>query len=157
MDVETSEWKSLAATPDSTLALIDQMDVEFHELDDPTYIDVIEKLKKTFHIVNVHFNNNVVPVVERAVPHGRIRAAVREQAPRRPRHREPVGRSPERARRPEQRVDARLPGRRLVRPARTHLKTPSGSFEMSVLPEKTVEHSSQKALRGFLRCALAGN
>jgi len=26
---------------------------------------------------------------------------------------------------------------------------------MSVLPEKTVEHSSQKALRGFLRCALA--
>jgi len=37
---------------------------------------------------------------------------------------------------------------------RTHLKTPSGSFEMSVLPEKTVEHSSQKALRGFLRCAL---
>src|SRR6185436_11254865 len=39
---------------------------------------------------------------------------------------------------------------------RTHLKTPSGSFEMSVLPEKTVEHSSQKALRGFLRCALAG-
>src|SRR6185295_10092799 len=35
---------------------------------------------------------------------------------------------------------------------RTHLKTPSGSFEMSVLPEKTVEHSSQKALRGFLRC-----
>jgi hypothetical protein len=59
MDVETAEWKSLGATPDSTLELIDQMDVEFHELDDPTYIDVIEKLKKTFYIVNVHFNNNV--------------------------------------------------------------------------------------------------
>src|SRR4029078_8150892 len=38
---------------------------------------------------------------------------------------------------------------------RTHLKTPSGSFEMSVLPEKTVEHSSHKALPGFFRFALA--
>jgi hypothetical protein len=59
MDVETAEWKSLGALSDSTLELIDQMDVEFHELDDPTYIDVIEKLKQTFYIVNVHFNNNV--------------------------------------------------------------------------------------------------
>ena len=25
--------------------------------DDPRYVDVIEKLKKTFHIANVHFNN----------------------------------------------------------------------------------------------------
>jgi hypothetical protein len=57
MDVESAEWESLAATPDSTLENIDQLDIEFHELDDPTYIDVIEKLKKTFYIVNVHFNN----------------------------------------------------------------------------------------------------
>jgi hypothetical protein len=57
MDVESAEWESLAATPDSTLANIDQLAIEFHELDDPTYIDVIQKLKKTFHIANVHFNN----------------------------------------------------------------------------------------------------
>src|SRR5262245_34814922 len=36
MDVESAEWESLAATPDSTLELIDQLDIEFHELDDTT-------------------------------------------------------------------------------------------------------------------------
>jgi hypothetical protein len=57
MDVESAEWKTLAATPDSVLENIDQLAIEFHLLDDPQYVDVIEKLKKTFHIVNVHFNN----------------------------------------------------------------------------------------------------
>jgi hypothetical protein len=58
MDVETSEWDSFAATPDATFEKIDQLVVEFHEVDDPKYVDVIEKLKKFFYIVNVHFNNN---------------------------------------------------------------------------------------------------
>ncbi len=57
MDVESAEWDSLAATPDSTLDNIDQLDIELHGLDDPKYVHVIEKLKKTFYIVNVHFNN----------------------------------------------------------------------------------------------------
>src|SRR5207342_993814 len=40
---------------------------------------------------------------------------------------------------------------------RTHLKTPFGSFEMSVLPEKTVEHSSQNAPPGrFEMCSRGG-
>jgi hypothetical protein len=57
MDVESAEWDSLAATPDSTLQNIDQLDIEFHHLDDPKYVNVIEKLKKTFYVANVHFNN----------------------------------------------------------------------------------------------------
>ena len=57
MDVESAEWESLAATPDSVLENIDQLAIEFHELDDPHYVDVVEKLKKTFYIANVHFNN----------------------------------------------------------------------------------------------------
>jgi len=57
VDVESAEWDSFAATPDATFENVDQLVVEFHELDDPKYIDVIEKLKKTFYIANVHFNN----------------------------------------------------------------------------------------------------
>ncbi len=57
MDVESAEWESLAATPDNVLANIDQLSIEFHELDGPRYVDVINKLKQTFHIANVHFNN----------------------------------------------------------------------------------------------------
>lgn len=57
VDVESAEWESFAATPDAIFQNVDQMVVEFHELDDPKYIDVIEKLKKTFYIANVHFNN----------------------------------------------------------------------------------------------------
>lgn len=57
MDVESAEWNVFATIPQSTLESIDQLVVEFHELDDPHYVDVIEKLKKTFYIANVHFNN----------------------------------------------------------------------------------------------------
>jgi hypothetical protein len=57
MDVESAEWDVFAATPDSTFEKIDQLVVEFHELDDSRYVDVIEKLKKSFYIANVHFNN----------------------------------------------------------------------------------------------------
>jgi hypothetical protein len=58
MDVEGSEWPSFISMPDSVLRQIVQLSVEFHELDDPTYRDVIVKLKKHFHVVNVHYNNN---------------------------------------------------------------------------------------------------
>jgi hypothetical protein len=57
MDVESAEWDAFTATPDSTLEMVDQLVVEFHELDEPRYVDVFEKLKRTFYIANVHFNN----------------------------------------------------------------------------------------------------
>ena len=57
MDVESAEWDVFAATSDRTFERIDQLVVEFHELDDARYVDVIEKLKQTFYVANVHFNN----------------------------------------------------------------------------------------------------
>jgi hypothetical protein len=57
MDVENAEWDVLAATPDRTFETVDQLVVEFHQLDDPRYVSVIGKLKKHFYIANVHFNN----------------------------------------------------------------------------------------------------
>jgi hypothetical protein len=57
MDVEGAEWPSFLAMPEAVLQQIDQLSVEFHRVDDPSYVEVIRKLKKTFHLVNVHYNN----------------------------------------------------------------------------------------------------
>ena len=59
MDVEGAEWPSVLATLDAVLNQIDQLSVEFHGVDNPAtfYVDAIRKLKKTFHVVNVHYNN----------------------------------------------------------------------------------------------------
>jgi hypothetical protein len=58
MDVEGAEWDSLQATPDEVLAAMDQLVLEFHHVDGPGFVQVIEKLKKTFYVANVHFNNH---------------------------------------------------------------------------------------------------
>jgi hypothetical protein len=57
MDVEGAEWPSFMATPDALLSQIDQLSVEFHGVEDPRFVQTIRKLKKTFHVVNVHYNN----------------------------------------------------------------------------------------------------
>jgi hypothetical protein len=80
MDVESAEWDSLWAASDDVLNNIDQLIVEFHlgrqvtikakplktdqiiiefhDEDFEKFIKVTRKLKKTFYIVNVHYNNN---------------------------------------------------------------------------------------------------
>lgn len=58
LDVEASEWDTILAAPEELLNVIDQMSVEFHGVDDEKYIRVLQKLKKTFYLVNVHFNNH---------------------------------------------------------------------------------------------------
>lgn len=58
MDVEGAEWSSLMATPDEQLARIEQMAMEFHKVNDPKFLNVVKKLKKTFYFVHIHFNNN---------------------------------------------------------------------------------------------------
>jgi hypothetical protein len=56
------EKKRLVAKVDvegaELLENIDQLLVEFHDYDTPGALEVIERLKKVFHVVNVHFNNN---------------------------------------------------------------------------------------------------
>jgi hypothetical protein len=59
LDVEGSEWQSLLGAPDQVLDTIDQLTVEFHDLDrtTPLYLDTVRKLKRFFHIAHVHDNN----------------------------------------------------------------------------------------------------
>jgi hypothetical protein len=64
IDVEGAEWDALLATPDDVLARIDQLPMELHlpkgdfGADRAKFLHVIEKLKRNFYVVNVHFNNN---------------------------------------------------------------------------------------------------
>jgi hypothetical protein len=57
MDVEGAEWQSLLATPDEVLARIDQLPMELHGVDDVPLLRVLEKLKRNFYLVHLHFNN----------------------------------------------------------------------------------------------------
>ena len=63
MDVEGAEWDALLATPDSVLATIDQLPMELHwfneqRVNEQRLIDVVRKLKNTFYLANLHFNNH---------------------------------------------------------------------------------------------------
>jgi hypothetical protein len=57
MDIEGAEWESLLATPDELLDRIAQLPMELHGVDKPRFIELVQKLKRTFHLVSVHFNN----------------------------------------------------------------------------------------------------
>jgi hypothetical protein len=57
MDVEGAEWDSLLATPDAVLNQIDQLPMEFHGIEEQRFPEVVRKLKRTFHLVHLHFNN----------------------------------------------------------------------------------------------------
>jgi hypothetical protein len=56
MDIEGAEAESLLATPSPVLEKVIQLVVEFHDVDNPQYLQVIKYLKKTFYVVDVHFN-----------------------------------------------------------------------------------------------------
>ena len=57
IDVEGAEWDAFLLAPDSALAQIDQLDVEFHHVDDPKYVETMRRLKRFFHVAHVHYNN----------------------------------------------------------------------------------------------------
>ena len=57
MDVEGAEWDTFLATPDVVFARIDQMAVEFHDVGDRRFILAVAKLKESFHVAHLHFNN----------------------------------------------------------------------------------------------------
>jgi hypothetical protein len=57
IDVEGAEWDSFLFAPDSTLSQIDQLDVEFHHVDEPKYVETMRRLKRFFYVAHVHYNN----------------------------------------------------------------------------------------------------
>jgi hypothetical protein len=57
IDVEGAEWDAFLLAPDSALSQIEQLDVEFHHVGDPKYVETIRRLKRFFHIAHVHYNN----------------------------------------------------------------------------------------------------
>jgi hypothetical protein len=56
IDTEGAELPSLMATPASVLDRIDQLTMEIHGTDD-RFLALVRKLKRTFHVVHLHFNN----------------------------------------------------------------------------------------------------
>ena len=57
IDVEGAEWDALQATPDDVLARVDQLAMELHGTDEARFLEVVRRLKRSFHLVNVNFNN----------------------------------------------------------------------------------------------------
>ena len=57
MDVEGAEWESFLDASDEILQRIDQLVVEFHGFDEDRFILAMWKLKKFFHVANLHWNN----------------------------------------------------------------------------------------------------
>jgi hypothetical protein len=56
MDVEGAEWEALRATSDAVLDRIDQIAMELHGTDE-TSLEVVRRLKESFYLVNLNFNN----------------------------------------------------------------------------------------------------
>jgi hypothetical protein len=57
MDVEGAEWESFLGLADDQLRRIDQLAVEFHGIDEGRFIAAMSKLKESFYIANLHWNN----------------------------------------------------------------------------------------------------
>lgn len=57
IDIEGAEWDSLLATPNEVLDRIAQLPMELHGVNGPRFVELVKKLKQTFHLVSVHFNN----------------------------------------------------------------------------------------------------
>ena len=57
MDVEGAEWDSFLLAPDRVFEHIDQLDVEFHHVDERRFVATMQRLKMFFDIAHVHYNN----------------------------------------------------------------------------------------------------
>src|SRR5689334_17508390 len=57
IDVEGAEWDSFLLAPESVFKQIDQIDVEFHHVEDAKFVETMRRLKRFFYIAHVHYNN----------------------------------------------------------------------------------------------------
>ena len=67
IDVEGAELDSLLATPGHVLDRIDQLAMELHGVDE-RYLELVRKLKRIFHPVHLHFNNQACTVRYKPFP-----------------------------------------------------------------------------------------
>jgi hypothetical protein len=58
MDVEGAEWDVFLQARDEVLERIDQLAVEFHRADEMRFINAVQRLKRFFHVANLHMNNH---------------------------------------------------------------------------------------------------
>jgi hypothetical protein len=61
IDVEGAEVPALMATPDEMLNRIDQLAMEIHGTD-RSFLRLVQKLKRTFYLAHLHFNNQACGV-----------------------------------------------------------------------------------------------
>ncbi len=57
IDVEGAEWETFLQMSDAALERIDQLVVEFHGVNRERYLGAVRRLKRVFHVANLHFNN----------------------------------------------------------------------------------------------------
>lgn len=67
IDVEGAELASVMATPDRVLNRVDQLAMEIHGAN-RDYLRLIRKLKRTFHLVHLHYNNQACSPRYRPLP-----------------------------------------------------------------------------------------
>jgi len=67
IDIEGAEVDSLLATPDQVLDRIDQLAMEIHGTN-KRYLALVRKLKRTFYLVHLHYNNQACSVSMRPMP-----------------------------------------------------------------------------------------
>jgi hypothetical protein len=67
IDVEGAELESLLATSDRVLDRIDQLAMEIHGAD-ARFLTLVRKLKRTFHLVHLHYNNQACSPRYRPLP-----------------------------------------------------------------------------------------
>jgi hypothetical protein len=67
IDVEGAELASLMTTPERVLDRIDQLAMEIHGTDD-RFLALVRKLKKQFHLVHLHYNNQSCSVRFKPLP-----------------------------------------------------------------------------------------
>jgi len=56
MDVEGAEWDSFLYAPDTVFDNIDQLQVEFHRVDEVRFVAVMRRMKQFFYVAHVHAN-----------------------------------------------------------------------------------------------------
>jgi hypothetical protein len=67
IDVEGAELDSLLATPDRVLDRMDQLAMEIHGANG-RFLELVRKLKRTFHLVHLHYNNQACSPRFRPLP-----------------------------------------------------------------------------------------